>query len=294
MANTVLSNAREAFQKFPLGLYIVATPIGNLADMTDRARQVLAEVDIIACEDTRVTGNLLRHFGVKNKMISYHDHNGAGRRPQILALLAEGNRIALTSDAGTPLISDPGCKLVADVRAAGYRVIPIPGASALIAALSVCGLSTQRIGFHGFPPPKSSQRKVFFQDLKDRPETLVFYESTRRLKASLQDMMLVFGNRKAIVARELTKAFEEVVGDDLSSLLENFEKREEIKGECVVLIEGCMTEPADITHITLGLDDFLQKSSKEVGQKAASSLAALFFGGSKRDYYQALLKPSKN
>lgn len=268
-------------------LYIVATPIGNMADMTCRAVQVLREVDHLACEDTRVTRQLLQRFGISVPTSSYHDHNGDLARPRLLAMLEEGKAVGLVSDAGTPLISDPGYKLVAEAKAAGFPVCPIPGASALTAAISAAGLPSNQFGFFGFPPQKSSARKAFFAGLKARHETLVFYESARRLQASLEDMQEVFGGRKVSVARELTKKFEEVVTDDIAAVITYFDRDQGVKGECVVLIEGALK--TDGESAALDTDDVLKKVSIYLRDKDAAALTASLLGGSRKTYYDRLL-----
>ena len=188
-------------------LYIVATPIGNLGDLTMRARDILAAADMVACEDTRITGKLLTAFGLKRPLIAYNDHNADKVRPTLLDALRQGKAVALVSDAGTPLVSDTGYKLVRDVAAAGLAVTAAPGPSALLTALVLAGLPTDRFLFAGFLPPKSGARRTALGELAAVPATLVFYESGPRLAASLADMAAVLGDRPAAVARELTKLF---------------------------------------------------------------------------------------
>ncbi len=205
------------------GLYVVATPIGNLGDVSLRALETLAAADVVACEDTRVTAVLLRHFGIETPLFAYHDHNAARQRPKLLDALAGGKVVALVSDAGTPLISDPGYKLVKEARAAGHAVVPVPGASALLAGLVASGLPTDAFLFAGFLPPKSAARRTRLGELKAVPATLVFYETGPRLAAALADMAEVLsGERPATVARELTKAFETVRTGTLRSLAEAY------------------------------------------------------------------------
>src|SRR5581483_11797993 len=200
------------------GLYLVATPIGNLRDITLRALDVLAGADLVLAEDTRVTGKLLAAYGISARLERYDEHAAARVRPRVLERLAEGARIALASDAGTPLISDPGYRLVAEAVGQRAAVYPIPGASAALAALTIAALPTDRFLFAGFPPPKSAARRSFLTELKDAPATLVFFEGASRLGASLADMAAVFGARPAAVARELTKLHESVVRGDLATL----------------------------------------------------------------------------
>lgn len=219
------------------GLYIVATPIGNLRDITLRALEVLASADVILCEDTRTSAKLLDHFGIKGARGALHEHNEAARIPGILEKLAEGQRIALISDAGTPLLSDPGFPLVRAAREAGHKIFAIPGPSALLAALTIAGLPTDRFGFFGFLPSKSGARGKALQALADRSETLVFYESPRRLGATLAAMAEAFGEtREAAVALELTKKFERVQHGTLAELTEAFS--DSTKGEAVIVVAG--------------------------------------------------------
>lgn len=218
----------------PPGLYIVATPIGNLRDVTLRARDVLAGADVVVCEDTRVTARLLRAYELHRPMLSHHEHNAARRRPEILARLDAGEVVALVSDAGTPLISDPGFKLVREAREAGHPVTPIPGASAVLAALMTAGLPTDRFFFQGFLPSKRKARRETLEEVVGLRATLVFYESPNRLSQSLADMAAVLGPREAVVARELTKRFETVRADRLESLAALYTTPP--KGEVVVVV----------------------------------------------------------
>ena len=200
------------------GLYLVATPIGNLRDITLRALDVLAGVDLVLCEDTRVGGKLLSAHGIKAKLLRYDEHAAERARPQILATLFNGGRVALTSDAGTPLVSDPGYRLVREAIEAGAALFPIPGPSAALAALMVGGLPTDRFLFAGFPPPKEAGRRGLFAELKTIRSTLIFFEGGSRLAACLADMAEVFGAREAVVARELTKLHETVIRGPLPQL----------------------------------------------------------------------------
>jgi len=224
------------------GLYVVATPIGNLRDITLRARDVLTAADLVVCEDTRVTGKLLNACGLRRPMLSHNDHNAAERRPEILRRLAEGATVALVADAGTPLIADPGYKLVRAAREAGVPVWPIPGPSAALAALMAAGLPSDRFFFQGFLPAKAAARRTVLAELAAVPATLVIYESPRRLGESLRDMAEVLGAREAAVARELTKRFETVETGDLDSLAARFATPP--KGEVVVLVAPPGPAPA--------------------------------------------------
>ena len=218
------------------GLYVVSTPIGNLRDITLRALDILASVDVVCAEDTRVAGKLMSTFGVSARLRPYHDHNGAQARPGLLRELADGARIALISDAGTPLISDPGYKLVREAAGQGTPVLAIPGASAPLTALASSGLPTDRFMFAGFPPPKSAGRKRFLTELKSTEGTLIFFEGPSRLVASLSDMADVFGARDAVVARELTKKFEESRRGKLADLAAHYAREGPPRGEIVVLV----------------------------------------------------------
>ncbi|MBN8531087.1 MAG: 16S rRNA (cytidine(1402)-2'-O)-methyltransferase, partial [Alphaproteobacteria bacterium] len=210
--------------------------IGNLGDMTFRAVEELKAAQLIACEDTRVTRVLLDRYGIAAKTMAYHEHNAAEMRPKLLARLREGAVVALVTDAGTPCISDPGYKLVRDVVAAGIPVTSLPGPCAAITALTLAGLPTDRFFFQGFLPPKQAARIKILQELQRIPATLVFYESPSRLEASLADMRSVLGNREASVARELTKKFEEIRRDTLSSLCAHYEAQGAPKGEIVIAV----------------------------------------------------------
>ena len=217
------------------GLYLVSTPIGNLRDITLRALDVLARADLVLAEDTRVTGKLLSAHAIKARLQRYDDHSGAAVRPQILARLMAGARIALVTDAGSPLVSDPGYRLVVEAAAQGSKVVPIPGASAVLSALAVAALPTDRFLFAGFPPSKTAGRRGFFEELKPVRATLVFFEGASRLGASLADMAAVFGPRPAAVARELTKLYETVVRGPLDVLAAD-PALQSPKGEVVVLV----------------------------------------------------------
>lgn len=217
-------------------LLVVATPIGNLDDLSPRARRAFEEAALVACEDTRRTGLLLSRLGSKRPLVSLHEHNERRRLPRLLAALEEGETVALASDAGTPLVSDPGYLLVREAAARGIRVEAVPGPSALLAALVVSGLPPHPFTFCGFPPPKGGKRRSFFGRFADLGHTLVLYESPHRLLASLADALEVLGDRPAAVARELTKLHEEVLRGDLSELLAELEGRRSLKGEFVVVV----------------------------------------------------------
>ncbi len=221
-------------------LYVVATPIGNLADLSPRAQEVLRSVAAICAEDTRHTGQLLSHFGISRPLVALHDHNEEAMAQRVVARLLAGESLAVVSDAGTPLVSDPGFRLVRAARAAGIKVSPVPGACAAIAALSVAGLPSDRFVFEGFLPAKSSARRERLQRLASETGTLVFYESSHRIAESLADMAIAFGEeRPAVVARELTKLFETVLDGTLAQLLATVQADDnQRKGEFVVMVQG--------------------------------------------------------
>ena len=272
------------------GLYVTATPIGNLSDITDRARQVLEGVDIVACEDTRVTGKLMNALGIKNSLMAFHEHNEDKQRPYILGKIQEGAKIALVSDAGTPLISDPGYKLVEEARDMDLPVVPVPGASALTAALSVAGLPTDRFMFMGFPPSKSGARCEWFKEVAKLKTTLVYYESTRRLPKSLADAASTLGNRPAAVCRELTKTYEEVVKDDLFKLVDHYKESGAPKGECVVVVGP----PAKVTQITgeavIDIDTALEAALNHMKVKDAAGFIAELTGQKRKTLYARALE----
>ncbi len=227
-------------------LYVVATPIGNLADLSPRAQEVLRSVAAICAEDTRHTGQLLSHFGISKPLVALHDHNEEAMAQRVVARLQGGESLAVVSDAGTPLVSDPGFRLVRAARAAGIKVSPVPGACAAIAALSVAGLPSDRFVFEGFLPAKTAARRDRLQRLASETGTLVFYESSHRIAESLADMAMAFGaERPAVVARELTKLFETVLDGSLAQLLATVQADDnQRKGEFVVMVQGAGDDEA--------------------------------------------------
>ena len=225
------------------GLYVIATPIGNLGDMTYRAIETLKSADIVACEDSRVTGKLLNHFGIKARLQPYHEHNGAVVRPKLLRKLSEGARIALVSDAGTPCLADPGYKLVSDAAKLGIPVMSVPGPSSLTAALSIAGLPTDRHYFEGFLSSKAGERMRRLAQLAQLDATLILLESPHRIVATLTDIQEIFGDRQAALARELTKRHEEVLRGPISEIRSILGERDLIKGEIVLLIARSSDEP---------------------------------------------------
>jgi 16S rRNA (cytidine1402-2'-O)-methyltransferase len=272
---------------FKAGLYVAATPIGNLKDITLRVLEALKAADMVVCEDTRVTGHLLQHYGIKASMLAYNDHNAASVRPKVMDALVGGKRVVLVSDAGTPLVSDPGYKLVEEAVAQGIDVISLPGASAMLAALVSSGLPSDGFFFAGFLPPKSAARKKKLETLNAIPGTLIFYESPRRMVETLADMAEVFGeNRVAVMARELTKRFEEVVRAPLQELHNEMQQREEIKGEVVLLV----APPAEEIHDAGSIDAALKKAMQEMSVKEAAAFVAQTYGLSKNDLYRRALE----
>jgi 16S rRNA (cytidine1402-2'-O)-methyltransferase len=233
-AHEVLSDLIE--RPLSPGLYIVATPIGNLGDISLRALSVLARADLIAAEDTRHSRKLLTHFGISGELAPYHEHNAAKERPRLISRIKAGQSVALISDAGTPLISDPGYKLVREAMDQDLMVTSIPGASATLAALTMSGLPTDTFLFAGFLPPKSGPRKSRLEQLQDVPATLVFFEASSRLGKALADMALVLGPRAAVVAKELTKLHEALARGTLTELAAGFTADEELKGEFVIVV----------------------------------------------------------
>jgi 16S rRNA (cytidine1402-2'-O)-methyltransferase len=226
-------------------LYLVATPIGNLEDITQRALRVLREVDIVACEDTRHTRTLLNHFGINAKTVSYHEHNERERAVELTARLAEGASIALVSDAGTPAINDPGFRLVRACVERGIRVVPVPGATAFVAALVASGLPTDEFYFAGFLPPRSHARRLRLASLRALPATLIFYEAPHRISDALTDAREILGEREAAVARELTKLHEEIARGRLTDLIARFSESSVARGEMVLVIDRTVIAETD-------------------------------------------------
>ncbi|NRP95198.1 Ribosomal RNA small subunit methyltransferase I [Marinobacterium sp. xm-g-59] len=269
-------------------LYVVATPIGNLADLTPRAQQVLTDVDLVAAEDTRHTGKLLQHFNIKANLISVHDHNERQRAGLIIDQLAAGKSVALVSDAGTPLISDPGFVLVRAVKEAGYSVSPIPGCCAFVAALSASGMPSDRFSFIGFLPAKTGARVKALEQLSDREETLIFYESTHRIVDSLKDMQSVFGDQRMVgVAREITKTFETIHSAPVTELIEwMLADANQQRGEFVVMVEGAVKEEGSLNEETLRVLNLL---AAELPPKKAAAIASEITGVGKKELYQQLI-----
>ena len=271
----------------PGTLYLVATPIGNLADITHRALQILSAVDLIACEDTRHTQKLLSHYSITTKTISYHEHNEQQRAPELIERLKQGTSIAVVSDAGTPSISDPGFRLVRAAIENDISIVPVPGPSALIAALIAAGLPTDEFFFAGFLPSRMNARRARLTELQSVPGTLIFYESPHRLAATLKDAYEILGEREAVVARELTKLHEEIRRGRLSELTTDYTEETDIRGEIVVLIDRNVIGAAinNETSIATLVDQFerdgldhraaLKKAARELGLSRAAAYRKL-------------------
>jgi 16S rRNA (cytidine1402-2'-O)-methyltransferase len=275
-------------------LYLVSTPIGNLEDVTRRALRVLTEADLIACEDTRHTRKLLDHYGIKTKTISYHEHNERERADELAARLAAGESIALVSDAGTPNISDPGFRLVRAAITCGASVVPIPGATALVAALTASGLPTDEFYFGGFLPARTTQRRAKLSQLRSLPATLVFYEAPHRISATLHDAREVLGERDATVARELTKLHEEIGRGRLSELAEKFSGEHAARGEMVVVIdrnviEDAASDQSDATRVSIAALVATLERDEGLDNRAALKRAARELGLSRDEAYRRLV-----
>lgn len=281
-------NKMNEFTVNPGTLYIVATPIGNLGDISARALGILSQVDIIACEDTRHTQKLLSAFAIKNKTLSMHDHNERQRQDYIASLLQEGKSIALVSDAGTPLISDPGFHLVRHCRNLGLAVSPIPGACAAISALSVAGLPTDRFSFEGFLPSKSGARQATLSALANEPRTMVFYDAPRRAIDTIKDIAFTLGSeRYVVIARELTKTFETVYSDTASNLVSWLEEdANQLKGEMVLIIEGYKASADEIPAEAIKT---LKLLLAEMKPKKACAITAEIYSVKKNALYDIAL-----
>lgn len=271
----------------PGTLYLVATPIGNLADISQRALETLQAVDLIACEDTRHTGKLLSHFAIKKKLVSYHEHNEAARAAELAELLKQGKSIAIVTDAGTPAISDPALLVVQKAREIGARVTPIPGAVAFVNALIVTGMPTDSIFYGGFLPSKKTDRRRRLAEVKTIPATLCFYESPHRLGKSLADCFDILGSRRAAVVREITKIHEEVIPGNLQDLAEKF-SADEVKGEIVLVIDRRETsdsKPA-VQSSQLVVERVAELENEGFDRKLALKKAAKEFGLPRSEAYR--------
>jgi 16S rRNA (cytidine1402-2'-O)-methyltransferase len=289
--NYVLDGQSAIAPALAPGLYLVATPIGNLRDVTLRALEVLAAADLIACEDTRVTHKLLDRYGITTALTPYHDHNAAQARPKLLARLKEGAAVALVSDAGTPLVSDPGYKLVRAAREAGTSVTALPGASAVLAALTLAALPTDRFFFEGFLPAKEGQRRSRIAELARVPATIVLFETGTRIAAALADLAAGLGPREAAICRELTKLHEEVRRGDLATLARDYASADEPRGEIVIVI----APPEPQEKLSAGdLDTLLQQALARLSVKEAVAEVAAVTGQPRRDIYQRALALAKD
>lgn len=287
MTRTSSPDDRSSDTRPTAGLHLIATPIGNLGDLSPRAVEVLKGVDAIACEDTRVTGKLAQRFAIATPLLSYHEHNAERMRPKLIARLKAGERIALVSDAGTPLVSDPGYKLVREAAEEGIPVVAVPGPSAALAALIVSGLPTDRFFFQGFLPVKAGARKETLAELARIPASLIIYEAARRLGETLADLAEGLGGRLAAVGRELTKLHEEVRRGPLDALARHYAEHP-AKGEAVIVVAPPAPR-ADAAVDLEALDARLAELVGRVGVKEAAAEAARAFGVSRREAYARAL-----
>ncbi len=281
----LFGDVRKAHRPEP-GLYLVATPIGNLGDISLRALETLASADLVACEDTRMTRRLFDRYGIHRPMTPYHEHNAAKQRPRLLAALAEGGVVALVSDAGTPLVSDPGYRLVQEAVEAGHKVYPIPGASAVMAGLVVAGLPSDAFLFAGFLPTKGGPRRRRITQFANVPATLIFFESPNRVSSALADLVSELGGeRQAAVARELTKRFETIERGTLGELAERF-SGQAVKGEIVILIGP----PGDGASEEIDVDAALTEALTRLSPSAAAGEVAKATGLERRSLYKRVLE----
>jgi len=271
-------------------LYLVATPIGNLQDVSLRALETLKTVDVIACEDTRHTQKLLNHFSIKNRLVSYHEHNETQRAAELAEMLANGKTIAVVSDAGTPAVCDPSFRIVEKAVELGARVVPIPGAVAFVNALIVSGLPTDSVFFGGFLPSKKNERIRRFEEVREIPATLVFYETPHRIEKSLADALEILGNRKAALARELTKLHEEIIRGDLAEIFSKVTGNL-LKGELVLLFDrkSNITKRLDVNKAGTLKSRLTELESEGLERKAALKKLAKEFGLSRSEVYRRLL-----
>ena len=279
-----------AAPSLPGGLYLVATPIGNLGDISLRALETLAAADVIACEDSRVTRKLIEHYGIATQLTPYHEHNAAEARPRLLARLADGQSVALVSDAGTPLISDPGYKLVRAACAAGHAVTAVPGASAVLTALSAACLPTDRFFFEGFLPPSQAARQRRIAALVSIPASLVLFESGPRLPAALADLASTLGSRDAAICRELTKLHEEIRRGPLDELARHYAAGGETRGEIVIVV----APPRGGGKNADDIDELLRRALARVSVKDAVGEVAFATGRPRREVYQRALALTKD
>jgi 16S rRNA (cytidine1402-2'-O)-methyltransferase len=281
----VVGQAEIAARPLEAALYLVATPIGNLGDITLRALETIASADVLACEDTRVTRVLLDRYGIRQRPMAYHEHNAGEAGPKLIAALEQGRSVALVSDAGTPLVSDPGFRLVEQAQAAGIRVVPIPGPSAVLAALTASGLPSDAFLFAGFLPVKDGQLRARLSQLIAVPATLIFFESPRRLADTLVAMAEVYGERQAAIGRELTKTFEEMRTGTLGTLSAHYAEAATPKGEVVI----CVGPPAETVEAPEDVDRLLLSLATEMPASKAAAEAAKMTGQPKQALYRRLM-----
>lgn len=282
----LVSGAEIPARPLTPALYLVATPIGNLADITLRALETLAGADVLACEDTRVTRVLLDRYGIRQRPTPYHEHNASEAGPRLIDALEAGRSVALVSDAGTPLVSDPGYRLVGEAIARGFKVVPIPGPSSTLAALAGSGLPTDTFLFAGFLPVKNGQRRTRLEELRSVAATLIFFESPRRLAETLAAMADIYGDRSAAIGRELTKAFEEFRRGNLPELAAHYEGADTPKGEVVI----CVGPPVEAAPGAADVDAMLLSLAAEMPASKAAAEAARLTGQPKGDLYRRLLE----
>ncbi|MVX58666.1 16S rRNA (cytidine(1402)-2'-O)-methyltransferase [Streptococcus danieliae] len=274
-------------------LYLVPTPIGNMEDISFRVLKLLESVSLIAAEDTRVTGALLKHFEIKNRLISFHEHNAQARIPELLEVLAQGQDLAQVSDAGLPSISDPGHDLVKAALEQGYKVVPIPGPSAGITALIASGLVPQPHIFYGFLPRKAGQQQAFLESKRHYPETQIFYESPYRLAATLEKILAVYGNRQLVLVRELTKIYEEFRRGSIQEVFDSL-LTDPIKGECLLIVEGYQEEAQPAQSLEAVLELLKERVSQGQRLKTASQELAKETGLKAKELYQAYHQEEKD
>ncbi len=269
-------------------LYVVAMPIGHDADITLRALKVLSTVDIIAAEDTRLAARKLSQYQIASRLVSCHEYNEAGRAAGLVQKLQAGAAIALISDAGTPSVSDPGYRLIQSAIGAGVKVVPIPGVSAAIAALSVSGLPTDAFTFLGFPPRKQTHRVALLQEMACEPRTLIFYESPKRVLQFIEDAIAILGTRQAVLSREMTKSHEEFIRGTLSEIRDTLSARPEVKGECTLLISGKKRDATELSEAAASVVTEAAAHSEESTGDLARTLS-LQYGISRKKAYQMIL-----
>nr|WP_237397566.1 16S rRNA (cytidine(1402)-2'-O)-methyltransferase [Streptococcus danieliae] len=274
-------------------MYLVPTPIGNMEDISFRVLKLLESVSLIAAEDTRVTGALLKHFEIKNRLISFHEHNAQARIPELLEVLAQGQDLAQVSDAGLPSISDPGHDLVKAALEQGYKVVPIPGPSAGITALIASGLVPQPHIFYGFLPRKAGQQQAFLESKRHYPETQIFYESPYRLAATLEKILAVYGNRQLVLVRELTKIYEEFRRGSIQEVFDSL-LTDPIKGECLLIVEGYQEEAQPAQSLEAVLELLKERVSQGQRLKTASQELAKETGLKAKELYQAYHQEEKD